>query len=44
MGLLGGGARGAILTMTADTMIPEALEKTNLWTGVITTLAVWSPS
>jgi zinc transporter, ZIP family len=31
-------AAGAILTMIADTMIPEAFEKTNLWTGVITTL------
>ena len=31
-------AAGAILTMIADTMIPEAFEKTALWTGVITTL------
>jgi zinc transporter, ZIP family len=31
-------AAGAILTMVADTMIPEAFERTNLWTGVITTL------
>jgi len=31
-------AAGAILTMVADTMIPEAFEKTILWTGVITTL------
>jgi ZIP family zinc transporter len=31
-------AAGAILTMIADTMIPEAFEKTNLWTGVITTV------
>src|SRR3954447_25050830 len=31
-------AAGAILTMVADTMIPEAFEKTILWTGVITTV------
>jgi ZIP family zinc transporter len=31
-------AAGAILTMIADTMIPEAFERTFLWTGVITTL------
>ena len=31
-------AAGAILTMIADTMIPEAFEQTALWTGVITTL------
>ena len=31
-------AAGAILTMIADTMIPEAFEKTRLWTGLITTL------
>ena len=31
-------AAGAILTMVADTMIPEAFERTFLWTGVITTL------
>jgi zinc transporter, ZIP family len=31
-------AAGAILTMVADTMIPEAFQKTILWTGVITTL------
>ena len=31
-------AAGAILTMVADTMIPEAFERTKLWTGVITTL------
>jgi len=28
-------AAGAILTMIADTMIPEAFEKTRTWTGVI---------
>ena len=37
-------AAGAILTMIADTMIPEAFEKTALWTGVITTLGFLSPS
>jgi ZIP family zinc transporter len=31
-------AAGAILTMIADTMIPEAFEQTRTWTGVITTL------
>ncbi|MGY1823394.1 ZIP family metal transporter [Geodermatophilus sp. SYSU D00079] len=31
-------AAGAILTMVADTMIPEAFEQTRTWTGVITTL------
>jgi zinc transporter, ZIP family len=31
-------AAGAILTMVADTMIPEAVEQTRTWTGVITTL------
>jgi ZIP family zinc transporter len=31
-------AAGAILTMIADTMIPEAFEHTRTWTGVITTL------
>jgi ZIP family zinc transporter len=31
-------AAGAILTMVADTMIPEAFERTKLWTGVITTV------
>ena len=31
-------AAGAILTMVADTMIPEAFERTRAWTGVITTL------
>jgi ZIP family zinc transporter len=30
-------AAGAILTMIADTMIPEAFEETHAWTGVITT-------
>jgi ZIP family zinc transporter len=31
-------AAGAILTMIADTMIPEAFASTKLWTGLITTL------
>ena len=31
-------AAGAILTMIADTMIPEAFARTQLWTGLITTL------
>lgn len=31
-------AAGAILTMVADTMIPEAFERTHLATGLITTL------
>ncbi|WP_104524333.1 ZIP family metal transporter [Blastococcus atacamensis] len=31
-------AAGAILTMIADTMIPEAFEHTRVWTGVITSL------
>jgi ZIP family zinc transporter len=31
-------AAGAILTMIADTMIPEAFERTATWTGVITTV------
>ncbi|MGY1630737.1 ZIP family metal transporter [Geodermatophilus sp. SYSU D01186] len=31
-------AAGAILTMIADTMIPEAFERTRTWTGVITSL------
>ena len=31
-------AAGAILTMIADTMIPEAFEQTRTWTGVITTV------
>jgi ZIP family zinc transporter len=30
-------AAGAILTMIADTMIPEAFERTQIWTGVIAT-------
>jgi len=30
-------AAGAILTMIADTMIPEAFENTHAWTGLITT-------
>jgi ZIP family zinc transporter len=30
-------AAGAILTMVADTMIPEAFARTALWTGLITT-------
>ena len=29
-------AAGAILTMIADTMIPEAFEDTHAWTGLIT--------
>jgi ZIP family zinc transporter len=31
-------AAGAILTMIADTMIPEAFERTRIWTGVIATV------
>lgn len=31
-------AAGAILAMIADTMIPEAFEETQLWTGLIATL------
>jgi ZIP family zinc transporter len=31
-------AAGAILTMVADTMIPEAFARTQLWTGLITTV------
>jgi ZIP family zinc transporter len=31
-------AGGAILTMIADTMIPEAFERTQLYTGLITSL------
>jgi zinc transporter, ZIP family len=31
-------AAGAILTMIADTMIPEAFQQTQVWTGLITTL------
>jgi ZIP family zinc transporter len=31
-------AAGAILTMVADTMIPEAFARTRIWTGLITTL------
>jgi ZIP family zinc transporter len=31
-------AAGAILTMVADTMIPEAFERTRIWTGLITAL------
>jgi ZIP family zinc transporter len=31
-------AAGAILTMIADTMIPEAFETTRTWTGLITTI------
>jgi zinc transporter, ZIP family len=31
-------AAGAILTMIADTMIPEAFERTRTWTGVIASL------
>ncbi len=31
-------AAGAILAMVADTMIPEAFERTHLYTGLITTL------
>ena len=30
-------AAGAILTMVADTMIPEAFEQTQLYTGLVTT-------
>ncbi len=31
-------AAGSILTTVADTMIPEAFERTRTWTGVITSL------
>jgi ZIP family zinc transporter len=31
-------AAGAILTMIADTMIPEAFEHTRVWTGLLTTV------
>jgi zinc transporter, ZIP family len=31
-------AAGAILTMIADTMIPEAFEETRIWTGLITSV------
>ena len=31
-------AAGAILTMMADTMIPEAFERTHLYAGLIPTL------
>ncbi|MGY1606144.1 MULTISPECIES: ZIP family metal transporter [unclassified Geodermatophilus] len=31
-------AAGAILTMVADTMIPEAFERTGTWTGVVTSV------
>jgi ZIP family zinc transporter len=31
-------AAGAILTMIADTMIPESFENTHAWTGLITTV------
>jgi len=31
-------AAGAILTMIADTMIPEAFEEAHVWTGLITSL------
>jgi ZIP family zinc transporter len=31
-------AAGAILTMIADTMIPEAFERTRTWTGAIATV------
>jgi zinc transporter, ZIP family len=31
-------AAGAILTMLADTMIPEAFENTRIWTGLIVTV------
>jgi len=31
-------AAGAILTMVADTMIPEAFERTQLYTGLVTTM------
>lgn len=31
-------AAGAILAMVADTMIPEAFERTGVWTGLITVL------
>ena len=31
-------AAGAILTMVADTMIPEAFERTHLYVGLIATL------
>lgn len=31
-------AAGSILTMVADTMIPEAFEKTHMFTGLVTTL------
>ena len=33
-----GGAAGAILTMVADTMIPEAYARTHLLTGLVVTL------
>src|SRR4051795_11945426 len=35
-------AAGAILTMIADTMIPEAFENTHAWTGLITTVGFLS--
>lgn len=35
---------GAILAMVADTMIPEAFEKTHLYAGLIATLGFCSPS
>lgn len=31
-------AAGAILTMIADTMVPEAFDEDHNWTGVITTV------
>jgi ZIP family zinc transporter len=31
-------AAGAILTMIADTMIPEAFEESGAWTGLVTTI------
>jgi ZIP family zinc transporter len=31
-------AAGAVLTMIADTMMPEAFENTHAWTGLITTV------
>jgi zinc transporter, ZIP family len=31
-------AAGAILTMLADTMIPEAFQNTRIWTGLIVTV------
>lgn len=31
-------AAGAMLTMIADTMIPEAFERAHAWTGLLTTV------